>query len=102
MDEHKLLTPEEQRDFREWEKGFEGAFWRKLAGELQEELDKAPSALFFAVKSHEELVAARARMQAIAQLLAYPDIIAQKKEALLESRRQQQYDREEDDSVRYL
>ena len=101
-DDKKYLKPEESIDFREWEKGFESKFWEKLSADLQSELDKAPEYAFWNVKSYEELVAARARLGAIAQLLAYPSMIEQKRDNLITSRRMEAEEQSEDDSVTYL
>ena len=44
-------------------------------------------------------MAARARLQAVAQLIAYPTIIAQKKENILSARAMQAEDEAEDEAV---
>lgn len=98
----KFLSDEERREFREWEKGFQSDFWKLLQRDMEAELESLPTQLFYAVKSWDELVAARSRLQTVGQLLAYPTIIEQKKENLITARQMEADEEREDASVEYL
>ncbi len=97
-----LLSAEEQRDFREWEKGFETPFWQKIVRDLQEEIDNAPAHFFWNAKDWDAILAARARLAAMAQLVNYPTIIENKKENLLQSRQFALDEETETGSVEHL
>lgn len=98
----KLLTNEEQLDFREWERGFETPFWRKITTELQEEIENAPAHFFWNAKDWDAILAARARLVALAQLVNYPTIIENRKENLLQTRQHEASENDESGSVEYL
>lgn len=86
LDERKLLTDDERGHFRKWEQFFESDGWELLLKELSAEAETAPAELFWGVRSWDELVAARSRMQTVNQLIAYPDIIKLRKENLMQQR----------------
>lgn len=92
-DEYKLLTDDERGHFRTWETLFESDGWALLTKELQAEVEQAPVELFHSVSSWEELLAARARIQAALTLLRYPDLIEIRKEQIIEERRMAAEDR---------
>lgn len=82
------LTDEEQRVFYDYEKMFQTEGWRRLMNEVQAELDALPEQCFLAAKNYEEVRAYRVRATVLAELIAYEDIINQRKQ-VLETEREQ-------------
>lgn len=96
------LTPEERAEYREWRRGFESKFWRKLRADLEQELEALPLLAFHNSKSQEDLNGFKARAAAIAQLAAYEEIIEKKYESIALGRQQEADEQSQDSSVRYL
>jgi hypothetical protein len=101
MDELKYLNDDERAHFAKWDKLFQSEGWELLKEELQKELDEGPAQYFLSAKTFEELLSARARIQTVAQLVAYDRIIALRKENLMHQRREQEESRRAADHEDY-
>ncbi|MHC4371872.1 MAG: hypothetical protein ACYSW8_30040, partial [Planctomycetota bacterium] len=70
-DEQRLLTPEERAELRDLERMFEGAGWQSIKTRLNEELEHGPAHWFWNAQNWDDIVAARARCRAVAELANY-------------------------------
>lgn len=90
MDEElAYLTDDERAHFAKWSALFSSDGWKLLVEELSKELEDGPAQYFMTVKSYEDLLAARSRIQAVAQLASYERIIEMRKEHLIATRQQE-------------
>jgi hypothetical protein len=89
------LLDDERGHFRKWENMFQSEGWELMIKEIQTELEDIPERAFTSSKNFDELVAFRVRARVLAELLAYPAIIEQRKEQLQTSRKMEQADAED-------
>jgi hypothetical protein len=99
MNENKLLTPQERQEFRELEDTFGSPGWRHVKRVLQEEVDQGPAYWFANAENWEQILAARARLRAVYELLNYETIAENRKANLLQGRAYELADKEEDTST---
>jgi hypothetical protein len=98
-EEQQLLTPEERTEFREMERMFESAGWRSIITRLQQELEHGPVYWFWNAQNWEDVVAARARCRAVAELANYETMSQNHKDNLLQGRRMKAVDEADDASL---
>jgi hypothetical protein len=98
-EEQRLLTPEERAEFRELERMFEGSGWKTIKTRLNEELEYGPAHWFWNAQSWDDIVAARARCRAVAELANYETLMENRKENLLQGRRHEAIDKADDASL---
>lgn len=66
-----LLSDDERAYFMEMESLFNHPGWARLCREMQHEIDTVPMVAFDNAKTWDELLKARARVQALRELMTY-------------------------------
>src|SRR5688500_18255405 len=88
-DEQVLLTDDEREYFREMESMFNSRGWQNIEAEMEAEIEDLPRRTFESARSWDEVLAARAGRQKLMELASYPAQIDNRKENLMEERRQE-------------
>lgn len=102
MDDRNLLTQAERQEFRELEDMFGSAGWRHIATRLREEIEHGPAYWFHNAQSWDQILAARARIRAVVELLNYETTTENRKANLIEGRKIEQQDNQADESLEYF
>jgi hypothetical protein len=89
MDGMELLTDDERTYFGEFESMFHSEGWRLLLKELEAENEHLPEQKFWEAKDWDEIVLARVRLAMLVELRAYEDIVAARREDIMQQRRSQ-------------
>jgi hypothetical protein len=102
INETQMLTPQERTEFRELEQTFGSAGWRHITRVMQEEVENGPAYWFANATCWEDIVAARARMRAVLELLNYETITENRKANLVHGRAMQVSDEADDKALEGL
>ena len=85
-----LLPDASKRRYGEWEQLFSVPGWDRMTAMLQQEKDDLPDRTFTHAASFDELLAARAAVRKIDEILALPAAIELQKEQEIEALLEQQ------------
>ena len=81
-----MLTDEEGSYFRDMESLFSHPGWVRLIAELNTSIDGADSEAFWTVRSYEQLMVLRAKLEERRRLRDYPQIVERFKEDIIAQR----------------